>query len=193
LAKGKGLYTVYVTNGFITPEALDTIGPYLDAFRVDLKGFSDDFYRNLAKITRWRQVLEMAVRAKEKWGMHIEVVTNVIPTMNDDEGQLHALAHWIRDNLGELTPWHVTRFYPHHKLLHLPPTPIPTLERAWQIGRKAGLHFVYIGNVPGHQAENTSCYSCGKLLVERFGYQTRIRGLKDSRCSFCGSGVNMRR
>lgn len=193
LAKQKGLYTVYVTNGFITPEALDTIGPYLDAFRVDIKGFSDKFYVGLAKITRWREILAMTIRAKEKWGMHIEVVTNVIPTMNDDEEQLLSLACWIRDKLGELVPWHITRFYPHHKLLHLPPTPISTLEKAWQIGKKAGLRFVYIGNVPGHPAENTTCYSCGKLLIERFGYQTRIRALKDSSCPFCGAEINVRR
>jgi pyruvate formate lyase activating enzyme len=192
LAKENGLYTVYVTNGYITPEALDTIGPYLDAWRVDIKGFSDAFYRDLAKIHHWRGILEVAKRAKEKWQMHVEVITNVIPTLNDDDEQLKGIAGWIKDELGELTPWHVTRFYPHHHLMHLPATPITTLERAHDIGREAGLKFIYAGNVPGHQSENTVCYSCGKLVVRRFGYDTEIVGLNGSRCQFCGAELNFR-
>ena len=192
LAKENNLYTVYVTNGYATPEALDTIGPYLDAWRVDIKGFSDSFYRDLAKVPHWREILEVARRAKAKWNMHIEVVTNVIPTMNDDDEQLEGIANWIRDELGELTPWHVTRFYPHHHLMHLPPTPVSTLEHAYDIGRKAGLKFVYAGNVPGHQSESTVCYSCGNLIVQRFGYQTEVVGLEDSKCRFCGAELNFR-
>jgi pyruvate formate lyase activating enzyme len=192
LAKRNHLYTVYVTNGYSTPEALDTIGPYLDAWRVDIKGFSDRFYRELAKVPHWRQILATARRAKEKWNMHIEVVTNIIPTMNDDEEQLQGIAHWIRDELGELTPWHVTRFYPHHHLMHLPPTPVATLERACGIGQKAGLKFVYTGNVPSHSHENTVCYNCGNLIVERFGYQATIVGLVGSKCRFCGAELNFR-
>ena len=192
LAKEDNLYTVYVTNGYLSPEALDTIGPYLDAWRVDIKGFSDSFYRDLAKVPRWREILEVARRAKEKWHMHVEVVTNIIPTMNDDDQQLEGLASWIRDELGELTPWHVTRFHPHHHLMNLPPTPIATLEHAYDIGQKAGLKFVYTGNVPGHQSENTTCYSCGRLIVERFGYRTKVVGLEGSRCRFCGAELNFR-
>ena len=192
LAKENNLYTVYVTNGYLTPEALDTIGPYLDAWRVDVKGFTDSFYQKLAKVTRWRGILEVAKRAKVKWNMHVEVVTNIIPTMNDDDQQLEGIAHWIRDELGELTPWHVTRFYPHHYMTDLPPTPISTLEHAYNIGQEAGLKFVYAGNVPGHKNENTFCYSCGGLLVNRFGYQTKIIGVEDSRCKFCGAELNFR-
>ncbi len=192
LAKENNLYTVYVTNGYLTPEALDTIGPYLDAWRVDVKGFSDSFYQKLAKITHWRGILEVTQRAKAKWNMHVEVVTNLVPTMNDDDRQLEGIANWIRDELGELTPWHVTRFYPHHHMSHLPPTPISTLEHACDIGRKAGLKFIYAGNVPGHKSENTTCYSCGKFIVERFGYQTKVVGLEDSKCKFCGAELNFR-
>jgi pyruvate formate lyase activating enzyme len=192
LAKENNLYTVYVTNGYSTPEALDTIGPYLDAWRVDVKGFSDSFYRELAKIPHWREILTVAKRAKVKWKMHVEVVTNIIPTMNDDDEQLEGIANWIKDELGELTPWHVTRFYPHHHMMHLPPTPVSTLEHAYDIGRKAGLRFVYAGNVPGHHSENTICYSCGKLNVQRFGYQTQVVGLKDSKCKFCRAELNFR-
>jgi len=192
LAKQNNLYTVYVTNGYMTPEGLDTIGPYLDAWRVDVKGFTDAFYRNLARISRWRGILEVAKRAKTKWNMHVEVITNIIPTMNDDDQQLEGIARWIRDELGELTPWHVTRFHPQHHMMHLPPTPVSTLEHAYDIGKRAGLRFVYAGNVPGHKSESTICYSCGKLIVPRSGYQTKVVGLEDSRCKFCGAELNFR-
>jgi pyruvate formate lyase activating enzyme len=192
LARQNKLYTVYVTNGFLTAEALDMIGPFLDAWRVDIKGFSDDLYRKLAKVSKWRGILEVAKRAKEKWGMHVEVVTNIIPTMNDDEEQLKGIADWIRNELGELTPWHVTRFHPHHLMSHLPPTPTSTLERALDIGHKAGLRFVYAGNVPGHPGENTVCYSCGNLIIRRQGYQTELLALRDSHCKFCGADLNIR-
>ena len=192
LAKQNDLYTVYVTNGYSTTEALDTIGPYLDAWRVDIKGFSDRLYQELAKVPHWREILETARRAKTKWDMHVEVVTNIIPTMNDDDEQLKGIANWIRDALGELTPWHVTRFYPYHNLTHLPPTPISTLEHACDIGKKAGLKFIYTGNAPGHQNENTVCYSCGKPIVNRHGYHTEIKGLEGSKCRFCGAELNFR-
>ncbi len=192
LAKQNDLYTVYVTNGYMTPEAMDAIGPYLDAWRVDVKGFTDEFYRNLAKITHWRSILEVAQRAKHKWNMHVEVVTNVIPTMNDDDKQLEGIANWIKNDLGELTPWHVTRFYPQYHIVDLPPTPVATLERAVALGKKAGLKFIYVGNVPGHPGENTVCYSCGKTVVERLGYHTKVTGLEGSKCRFCGTELNFR-
>ena len=192
LAKEKDLYTVYVTNGYLTSEALDKIGPYLDAWRVDIKGFNDELHRKLAGISNWRGILEVAKRAKTEWQMHVEVVTNIVPTLNDDDQQLGDIAGWIYDELGELVPWHVTKFYPAHHMLELPPTPIATLERALNIGKKAGLKFVYIGNVPGHQDESTVCYSCGKLVVLRSGYQTKITGLDGSRCRFCGAELNFK-
>jgi pyruvate formate lyase activating enzyme len=192
LAKKNNLYTVYVTNGYATPEGLDAIGPWLDAWRVDVKGFTDRFYRQLAKIPHWRGILDVTRRAKEKWHMHVEVVTNVIPTMNDDEEQLKSIASWIRDNLGDLTPWHVTRFHPLHEFTHLSATPLATLEKAYQIGKRAGLKFVYLGNVPGHEYESTICYSCGKMVVRRIGYDTEVVGLDGSKCKFCGAELNFR-
>jgi len=192
LAKENDLYTVYVTNGYMTPDALDTIGPYLDAWRVDVKGFSDKFYKKLAKITHWEGILETAERAKHKWDMHVEVITNVIPTQNDDDEQLQSIAHWIHDKLGELTPWHVTRFYPQYHESDLQPTPIATLERAMETGRQAGLKFIYIGNVTGHDGENTLCYQCGRLIVQRTGYSIEMPGLNGSRCKYCGADLNFR-
>jgi len=192
LAKENGLYTVYVTNGYATPEALDMIGPYLDAWRVDIKGFTDEFYKTLPGIPRWREILTVTKRAKEMWNMHVEVVTNIIPTMNDDDEQLAGIADWIMNELGELTPWHVTRFHPQHRIRDLPSTPLEAIERACEIGKKAGLKFVYAGNVPGHSSESTTCYNCGKLNVERYGYQTDVKGLDGSKCRFCGAELNFR-
>jgi pyruvate formate lyase activating enzyme len=191
-ASEKDLYTVYVTNGYATPDALDTIGPYLGAWRVDIKGFTDDFYRSLSGVPHWREILDVTARAQQKWGMHVEVVTNIIPTMNDDDEQLGGIAAWIRDTLGELTPWHVTRFYPHHRLRDLPATPIETIDRACEIGKQAGLKFVYAGNVPGHDSESTRCYSCGRTVVSRMGYQTSVEGLRGSKCRYCGAELNFR-
>ena len=193
LARQNGLYTVYVTNGYISPSALDTIGPYLDAWRVDVKGFSADFYRRIAKITHWEGILENAERAQKKWQMHVEVVTNITPGQNDDDIQLKGIAGWIKAQLGELTPWHVTRFYPQYNELDIPPTPIATLEKAIRIGKETGLKFIYAGNVPGHNAENTFCFKCGKMVVQRQGYITNILGLNGVQCRYCGSGLNFKR
>lgn len=192
-AKAAGLYTVYVTNGYMSPEALDTIGPYLDAWRVDIKGFTREFYRRLAKIPDFQGILDVAVRARERWNMHVEAVTNVIPGWNDDDAQLGGIANWIAGNLGPLTPWHVTRFYPHAGLSNLASTPIPTLEHAVQLGHDAGLRFVYTGNVPGHQDESTRCYSCGHVNIERWGYTIRLGEITPAgACSNCGADLNIR-
>ncbi|MEI6185670.1 MAG: AmmeMemoRadiSam system radical SAM enzyme [Dehalococcoidia bacterium] len=192
LAHENGLYTVYVTNGYMTPEALDMIGPYLDAWRVDVKGYSDRLYRDLARVRHWRKILEVAERARSKWDMHVEVVTNLIPSMNDDEKQLSQIAVWIKGALGELTPWHITRFHPHRRLSHLSPTGLASLEKAYDIGRKAGLRFVYLGNVPGHAYENTVCYKCGALAIERTGYNINIKAVSGSCCAVCGTDLNIR-
>ncbi len=190
LAKSKQLYTAYVTNGYMSPEALDLLGPYLGAWRVDVKGFKDEFYRKLARITHWESILAVAERARHKWNMHVEVITNIIPTQNDDDEQLNGIAHWIKEKLGELTPWHITRFYPQYQETDLEATPIATLEKAVEIGKQAGLKFIYLGNVPGHGGESTYCYNCGTLVVERLGYNTQVIGLQGSKCSHCGAELN---
>ncbi len=186
LAKLEGLATNYVTNGSLTPQALDQIGPYLDAYRVDIKGFSEETYARVANFPEFRGILEVAERARHKWGMHVECVTNVIPTMNDGDDELRGIAEWIATALGPETPWHVTRFAPHGDFAHLPPTPLSTLERAHRIGREAGLHFVYLGNVPGHPAENTYCPACGELLIKRTGLMAAESRLRDGACPECG-------
>jgi len=150
LVKEAGLYTVFVTNGYINQEPLDMIAPYIDAYRVDVKGFTNELYQKLAKIKDFSPVLKSAERMKKHWKKHVEIVTLVIPKMNDDEKQLRELASWVARSLGEDTVWHVTRFFPYLEYKHLPPTPIETLEKAQGIGRGVGLKHVYIGNVPGH-------------------------------------------
>lgn len=185
LAKTNNLYTNYVTNGFITPEALDLIGPYLDVFRVDLKGFSKDSYKRIANVEDFSGILEIIKRAKKKWRMHVEIITNVIPGFNDGEEDLRRMAEWIFKELGKDTPWHVTRFFPHLKLSHVNPTPIKTLEKTRSMGLKQGLNYVYLGNIFGSRGENTYCPNCGKTLIVREGLEMRTLQLNKGRCKFC--------
>lgn len=190
-AREAGIYTVMVTNGFITQAGLDAVGELIDVWRVDVKGFDDATYKGLCKVPTIRPVLEQAERARKHWGMHVEVVTNVIPTINDDELQLRGIAQWIRDKLGPDTPWHITRFFPYLELSHLPPTPIDTLRHARDIGREEGLHFVYLGNVDESGGEDTTCPNCGAIVVRRSGYTVAAQHVKDGRCAKCGHDVNI--
>ncbi|MCR4427749.1 MAG: AmmeMemoRadiSam system radical SAM enzyme [Caldiserica bacterium] len=192
IAKEKGLYTVYVTNGFITPQALKELSQVLDAFRVDLKGWEKEFWRRICKIDDPAPVFRAAYEAKNKYHMHVEVVTNVIPTFNDDDQTFTNLARWILDNLGADCPWHITRFVPYLELSHLPYTPLSTLERGRSIGLETGLKFVYLGNVPGHPGENTFCPKCGTLLIERYGFWIKKNLLSsNNHCPKCGEKINI--
>ena len=184
LARKKGLHTNYVTNGSITEEALGLLAPHMDVYRVDVKGFSPETYRQLAHLSDWEGILNVTERVKRS-GIHVEVVTNIIPGFNDDAKQLMEMASWIRNRLGEDTPWHVTRFHPHLKLSHPMPTPVPTLERARTTGLNAGLQYVYIGNVPGHRGENTYCHKCHALLIERFVFDVLKNRIEDGCCPRC--------
>ncbi len=189
LAKKAGLYTVYVTNGYSTPEALDKIAPYLNAFRVDLKAFSRKSYRKISGLGKWETIPKLAERAKKTHGMHVEVVTNVTPTINDDPQELRAIAEWIRDGLGPGTPWHVTRFQPHLKFSHLPATPMATLDQTWKMAKEAGLHYVFLGNVAGHRGQDTFCPKCGAILIRRHGFGVTNTGLVGGKCSSCGTAI----
>ena len=189
LARKAGLYTNYVTNGYMTTKALDIVGPYLNIFRVDIKGFSKDFYRKIARVDDFDPVLENALRAKSKWHMHVEVVTNVIPGYNDDEIELGRLATWIATRLGKRTPWHLTRFVPHLDLSDVPSTPVETLERARKIGFDVGLLYVYIGNVTGHPGENTYCPKCSSVVVGRYHFSVITNNISDGRCTYCGQKI----
>ena len=192
VCKEQGLYTVYVTNGYATPEALDLIGPYLNVYRVDIKSMEDRFYKELIKVPSVQGVLDVAVRAKSKWGMHVECVTNIVPGWNDSSDNLHQTARWIASDLGEKTPWHVTRFSPYGDLQDLPPTPPETLHEAVKIGVQEGLQFVYLGNMVTETGENTYCPKCGNLAVRRSGYAASIVGLDDQgKCSVDHEDLNI--
>lgn len=192
LCKEEGLYTAYVTNGYATPEHLDTIGPYLDIYRIDIKSMEDRFYRELIKAPSYKGVLEVAERAKHKWKMHIECVTNIIPGWNDSEENLSKTARWIAEDLGVNTPWHITRFFPYGELSNIPPTPAETLNKAVRIAKDAGLQFVYLGNISTEAGENTYCPKCGTLAVKRSGYTTTIEAVTtEGKCAIDGNDLNM--
>ncbi|MGM0769992.1 MAG: AmmeMemoRadiSam system radical SAM enzyme [Halobacteriota archaeon] len=190
LAKEAGLDTVYVTNGFITPEALKHISPYLDAFRVDIKAFTEDFYRKVAS-ARLAPVLESTKLAKEL-GMHVEVVNLIIPTLNDSDEELRELCTWVYKNLGDDTPIHFTRFQPYYKMKNLPPTPVETIEIAHDIAIDVGLKYVYVGNVFQHKYESTYCPSCGDLLIGRGIFDVNEYNITpEHKCRNCGEPINI--
>ena len=191
-AKAAGLYTVMVTNGYVTAEGLDYLGDVIDVWRVDVKGFSDATYRTLCHVPHVAPVLEQAERAKKTWGMHVEVVTNVVPTINDDEETIRGIARWIRESLGPDTPWHITRFFPYLEMSHLPATPLATLRWARAVGVEEGLSFVYLGNVDEPGGEDTACPLCGKVLIERDGFSVDRDGVTDGgRCPDCGRDLGI--
>jgi len=186
-AHAAGLLNVFVTDGYATPEAIDLLRPYLDAANVDLKSFDEAFYRKQCG-ARLAPVLD-ALRAYRAAGVWIEVTTLVIPGHNDDPGELRALAGWVATELGPETPWHVSRFFPAHKMTDVPPTPLETLRLAADIGREAGLAHVYVGNAPQLEMEDTSCAGCGRVLLERRGYRVFDRLGPDGSCPSCGRAL----
>ena len=186
LAVEKGIKNVFVTNGYVTEEALREVAPCLHAANIDLKSFSDKFYRENCG-ARLEPVLE-AIKLHRKLGIWIEITTLIIPKLNDSEENLKEIAEFIRD-LGVDIPWHVSRFYPSYQLIDLPPTPIETLRKAREIGMEVGLRYVYQGNVPG-EGENTYCYNCGELLIERYGYRIVRNRITDSNCPHCGAEID---
>lgn len=181
LASEKGLKNVFVSNGYMTPEALQTIDGHLHAANIDLKG-SDAFYKKLCG-GRLQPVMDSIVKMREM-GVWVEVTTLVIPGHNDDDETLRSLAAFLASVDPDM-PWHISRFSPRYNLLDAPPTSAATLHRAAGIGLSAGLRYVYVGNVPGDQYEHTICPECGQICIHRYGYM--IRNLMDGRkCPTCG-------
>jgi pyruvate formate lyase activating enzyme len=186
-ARSAGLLNVFVTDGYATPEAIDLLRPVLDAANVDLKSFDDAFYRKVCG-ARLAPVLD-ALRAYRAAGVWVEVTTLIIPGRNDDDGELRALTSWIAAELGRETPWHVSRFFPAHQMLNVPPTPLETLRRAADLGREAGLHHVYVGNAPQLEMEDTLCAGCGRALLQRRGYRVIDRLGPGGTCPGCGRAL----
>ncbi len=186
-AKGTPLKRVLVSNGYINEKPQAELLGLLDAVKIDFKSFSESFYTETCG-GHLKPVLDSLERIK-KSGIWLEMVVLVIPTLNDNERELTAMAKWVMQKLGPDVPLHFTRFHPMYKLENLPPTPIATLEKARNIAMKEGIHFVYAGNVPGHPGENTYCPSCKTMLIERDGYTIIRNQIKDGKCARCGAAV----
>ena len=187
LAKKKGIRSVVVTNGFIKPDPLLELCKEVDAVKVDLKGFTEAYYHEICK-GELKPVLE-SLKVLQKAGIWHEIVYLMVPTLNDHEGPIRQMCYWIREELSADVPVHFTRFHPMYLLKNLPPTPVKTLETSRQIALDAGLRFVYIGNVPGHEGENTYCPRCHKTLIRRLGYSIRENHLRKGACQFCGEKI----
>ncbi len=187
LARAAGLANIFVTNGYMTAEMLKTIAPYLDAANVDLKAFRDQTYRKYVG-ARLQPVLD-SLKGIEQLGIWLEVTTLVIPGINDEPEELQDAAQFIVRELGAETPWHISRFFPDYKLRDVPPTPQKSLERAWEIGKSAGLRYVYLGNVPGEEKQNTYCPDCGTLLIRRNIFGVVANHIRSGCCPNCGCAV----
>jgi len=188
LAHQKGIKNIFVTNGYMSEEALEMICPYLDAANVDLKAFSGDFYWNMCS-ARLAPVME-TLRQMKTLDVFVEVTTLLIPGLNDDPSELKELAGFIVNALGSETPWHVSRFHPCYRLTDRPPTPVATLLNARNIGLDAGLKYVYTGNVPGESSECTYCYHCGSRLINRRGFFVSENRIRRNQCPDCGAIIH---
>jgi pyruvate formate lyase activating enzyme len=175
------------SNGFIGAAPLQALVPVLDAANIDLKAFSEAFYRDYCQ-GALAPVLA-TLTALRRAGVHLEITNLVIPTLNDDPAHIRDMCLWVRRELGPETPLHFSRFYPLYKLKNLPPTPVTILEQARAAALTAGLEYVYIGNVPGHEAEHTYCSRCKRVLIERSGFMVRGVHLKDGKCGACGKPI----
>jgi len=186
-ANQAGLRPTVVSNGYIKEKPLKDVLPLLAAIKVDLKSFRETFYQEQVRghLEPVLKSLEL-IRASGTW---LEIVVLLVPTLNDSAEEVRDLSRWVKAHLGAEVPVHFTRFHPTYRLTNLPPTPVATLERAWQVARAEGLEYVYLGNVPGHPGENTVCPRCQRVLVKRVGYLIESNNLKDGKCPDCGRGI----
>nr|WP_320050344.1 AmmeMemoRadiSam system radical SAM enzyme [uncultured Desulfuromonas sp.] len=188
LAHDENVLNLMVSNGYIAEEPLRQLAPYLDGANIDLKGFSESFYQDVCG-AQLAPVLESLKLFKEL-GIWLEVTTLVIPGYNDDEAQLSGIARFIAEQLDAETPWHVTAFYPTYHLTEVPPTPAESLLRARDLGEKAGLNYIYLGNLSSGRGEDTLCRQCGKTLIERRGFRVAVNRLSHGTCPGCGTPLS---
>jgi len=190
LAKQVGFFNTFVTNGYMTPEAVRTIAPYLDAATVDFKGGGDpEFYKTFSAVPSVEPIYE-SLKEMKRNNIHIEITNLIVPKIGDSIEKIRQLAAWIRDNLGEDTPFHLLRFHPDYELTNIPSTHVSTMEEAYKAAKEEGLNYVYLGNVPGHPYENTYCPNCNELLIKRFSFEIVKWNLtKDMRCPSCGQSI----
>ncbi len=187
LARENGIKSVVVSNGYIRREPLIDLCGLVDAIKIDLKAFEDSYYRDICNATL-KPVLDTIVTIRER-NVWLELVYLVVPTLNDDTASIRRMARWIVANLGRDVPIHFSRFYPHYRLENLPPTPVSTLDAAYETCRAEGLHYVYVGNVPGHRAESTHCPSCSRAIIVRSGYRLERCDVRDGACRHCGHSI----
>ncbi len=187
LAKDQGLLNVLVTAGYIEQKPLRELCKVSHAIKVDLKGMTDAFYQKMSKATL-RPVLDAIVTIK-KAGVWLEICNLVVPTWNDSDEDLLSLIRWVKNNCGRETPLHFSRFSPMYQLNNLPPTPLETLTRAWDMAKAEGMSFVYLGNIPEHPANNTYCPHDGKILIARRGYEVTENHIKNGKCEYCQTAI----
>jgi pyruvate formate lyase activating enzyme len=183
LGRQKGLGVIYHTNGLINKAPLLALLEHMHAVTVDLKAFTDTFYREVCS-SRLNPVLKTLLNIR-KADKHLEIVNLMIPTLNDNPEDVRRMCRWIVENLGEDTPLHFSRFHPNYKLLNLPPTPVETLEKAYETAVREGLHYVTIGNVPGHEHNSTFCPKCKKKIIHRIHFHVIKIDIADGKCKFC--------
>jgi pyruvate formate lyase activating enzyme len=186
-AREKNIRSVLISCGFMNPDPLNDMCAALSAIKIDLKGFDREFYRKVCGAE-----LEPVLRSIQqiaRRGVHLEIVNLVVPTLNDSDAMLTDLVKWVLDELGPDVPLHFTRFHPDYQMLNLPPTPISTLERAYEIARTRGLHYPFVGNVPGHAGNHSFCPSCGKAVIKRTGFFVTEQALKNGRCAYCDAPI----
>jgi len=187
LARAKKIRSVVVSNGYLNRKPLLDLCGLVDAIKIDLKAFDETYYRDICGAAL-RPVLDtiLAIRAQGTW---LELVYLVVPTLNDSPAKIKEMARWIASNLGPDVPLHFSRFFPNFRLANLPPTPVSTLDAAYDLCRSEGLSYVYVGNVPGHKAEHSYCPKCSKSVITRNGYRIERIDLRDGRCRFCGQAI----
>ena len=187
IGKEKGIRNVNISNGYINKKPLHDLCKVLDAIKIDFKAFSNDFYRDYVSGSL-NPVLDTMIEIKSL-GVWLEIVNLVIPTLNDSQKELKEMCKWIIANLGDDVPIHFTRFHPQYLLKNLPPTPKKTLDTAYQIAKNAGVNYVYVGNVPGHVHENTTCPNCHGILIVRKGFQIEKNRIIDGKCPDCKASI----
>ena len=187
VAHAAGLKNILITAGYINPDPARELFRVTDVARIDLKALSEDFYHDICEATL-QPVLDTILLAKAM-SLEVELVHLIVTTLNDSDGDLRKLCTWIATNVGCDAPLHFSRFYPQHKLAHLPPTPVETLHRARDIARAAGLHFVYLGNILEEDAANTVCPTCQKVLVRRTGFSVLENRVRDGKCPDCQTKI----
>jgi pyruvate formate lyase activating enzyme len=186
-ARLKGIKNTVVTGGHINPEPLEELTKVVDAIKIDLKAFTQDFYTSYVR-GELQPVLD-AIKIVHKSNVWLEIVYLLIPTLNDSPDEIRNLCSWIMNEIGPDVPLHFSRFYPMYLMKNLPRTPLSTLEKAYKIALAEGLHYVYLGNIPSHQAESTYCPKCKNKVIQRIGYQIKKIELKEGKCKFCSNPI----